>query len=95
MVSIVTFEWDRAKEALNSDKHGVDFAGVPAVFDDPRRLFIRFPGMTRGEVRWQCVGWDGAGVLTVRFTLRAGAIRVIGAAYWRRQKKIYEEKNRI
>lgn len=32
MVSVVTFEWDRAKEALSSDKHGVDFAGVPAVF---------------------------------------------------------------
>jgi len=89
------FEWDAGKEALNVAKHGVDFSTVAVVFDDPLRLFIRFPGLTRMEVRWQCVGWDGRGVLTVRFALRAGAVRVIGAGYWRRQKKIYEDKNKI
>jgi len=91
----VYFEWNSQKEALNIEKHGVDFSGVAAAFDDPRRIFIRFPGLTRTEVRWQCVGWDGHGILTVRFTLRPGGVRVIGAGYWRRQKKIYEEKNNL
>ena len=91
----VNFEWDRKKEALNFAKHGVDFSGVPVAFNDPSRVFLRYPGMTQAEVRWQCVGFDGAGVLTARFTLRAGAVRVIGAGYWSRQKQIYEKENRI
>jgi hypothetical protein len=32
-------------------------------------------------------------VLTVRFTLRVGNIRVIGAGYWRKQKELYEKEN--
>jgi len=89
----MTFEWDVAKEVQNRVKHGVDFSGVATAFNDPRRVFLRHPGMARGEVRWQCVGRDGVGVL--RFKLRAGVVRVIGAGYWRRQKEIYEKENRI
>lgn len=74
-------------------KHGVDFSTVPIAFDDPLRLFIRYPGLTRDEVRWQLVGFDGRGVLTVRFTLRGGVFRIIGAGYWRKQKEIYESEN--
>jgi uncharacterized DUF497 family protein len=66
----------------------VDFSEVPLLFSDPKRLFIRYPGMTRRELRWQLVGSDGRGVLTVRFTLRNGALRIIGAGYWRRQKDL-------
>jgi hypothetical protein len=29
--------------------------------------------------------------LTVRFTLRNGTIRVIGAGYWRKQRRLYEK----
>ncbi len=74
-------------------KHGVDFSKVPAAFDDPRRMLIRYPGLTREEVRWQLVGFDGRGILTVRFTLRGGTMRIIGAGYWRKQKEIYESQN--
>ena len=35
----------------------------------------------------------GGGILTVRFTYRGETIRIIGAGYWRKGKKIYEEKN--
>jgi hypothetical protein len=31
--------------------------------------------------------------MTVRFTWRAGRIRIIGAGYWRKGKKIYEQQN--
>jgi uncharacterized protein len=88
-------EWDKAKNRLNQIKHGVSFEQAAEVFEDPKRIYIRIPGMGRDESRWQCVGWDGEGILTVRFTLRRGAIRVIGAGYWRRQRKIYEQENQI
>jgi len=67
----VKFEWDGSKESGNLLKHGVDFSSVPDAFGDPRRIFIRYPGMTAQETRWQLVGFDGNGILTVRFTLSA------------------------
>lgn len=48
----------------------------------------------RDELRWQFTGFDGRGILTVRFTIRSGIIRVIGAGYWRKQRKIYETKKK-
>jgi uncharacterized DUF497 family protein len=44
------------------------------------------------EPRFYAVGHDGRGILTVRFTLRQSAIRIIGAGYWRKQKKAYENQ---
>jgi hypothetical protein len=37
----------------------------------------------------------GGGVLTVRFTFRGGIIRIFGAGYWRKGKRIYEQTNPI
>jgi hypothetical protein len=31
--------------------------------------------------------------MTVRFTYRKGRIRIFGAGYWRKGKKIYEQQN--
>jgi uncharacterized DUF497 family protein len=81
----VKFEWDDAKEIANFAKHGVDFSSVPVAFQDSRRLFIRYPGLTQRETRWQLVGFDGSVILTVRFTLRRGWVRLIGAGYWLKQ----------
>lgn len=88
----VTFEWDPEKEAENVRKHGVDFSTVPMVFSDPRRLI--FPNVKHSgtEPRFYAVGDDGHGVLTVRFTMRGETIRVIGAGYWRKQRKQYEKE---
>jgi len=91
----VKFEWDRSKEAANLAKHGVDFSTVPNAFGDDSRIFLRFPGLVLSEPRWQLVGHDGHGILTVRFTLRRGWIRVIGAGYWSKQKQIYEKENQL
>jgi len=33
--------------------------------------------------------------MTVRFTSRESAIRIIGAGYWRKGKRIYERENQI
>jgi hypothetical protein len=89
---LMHFEWDPAREAENLAKHNVDFSTVGIAWSDPARLVFRHPGMTRDELRCQFVGFDGRGILTVRFTLRSGRIRVIGAGYWRKQKGIYEQQ---
>ena len=38
-----------------------------------------------------CFGKVGDGVLTVCFTYRKSVIRIFGAGYWRKGKRIYEE----
>jgi hypothetical protein len=86
-------EWDAAKEEANLEKHGVDFSTVPATFDDPRRLVMEDAAHSASEPRYYCIDHDGRGILTVRFTLRDGNIRVIGAGYWRKQKEVYEKEN--
>jgi len=75
----MAFGWDAAKESANVDKHGVDFSTVPAAFEDPRRLILPDASHSGSECRYDCLGADGRGILTVRFTLRGGNIRVIGA----------------
>lgn len=89
----MSFEWDLAKEDANLEKHGVDFSTVPTAFDDPKRLIVPDAAHSGTERRFYCIGHDGRGILTVRFTLREGNIRVIGAGYWRKQKEAYEKAN--
>ena len=46
------------------------------------------------EQRYFCFGRVTGGILTVRFTYRMGRVRIIGAGYWRKGRKAYEEANR-
>jgi uncharacterized DUF497 family protein len=85
-------EFDPAKEAANLAKHGVDFSTVLRVFEDPNRLIIPNQHHSQDEPRFYAIGYDGQGILTVRFTIRGHALRVIGAGYWRKQKKAYENQ---
>ena len=87
------FTWDKAKELVNLRKHKVGFETVPQVFADPGRVLMADRKHSLTEGRFWCVGHDGHGILTVRFVLRAGVIRVIGAGYWRKGERIYEEKS--
>jgi hypothetical protein len=90
----VRLEFDPDKEAINLAKHGVDFSTVQKVFQDPQRMIVPNETHSSGEPRFYAVGHDGHGILTVRFTLRGEAIRVIGAGYWRKQKKAYEDQKK-
>jgi len=45
------------------------------------------------EKRYYCFGEAGGGVLTVRFTYRESVIRIFGAGYWRKGKRIYDREN--
>ena len=87
-------EFDPAKEAANLAKHGVDFSTILRVFEDPDRLIIPNQKHSSEEPRFYAIGNDGRGILSVRFTIRGDALRVIGAGYWRKQKKAYENQKK-
>jgi len=90
----VRLGFDPDKEAINLTRHGIDFSTVRKVFEDPQRMIVPNETHSPDEPRFYAVGHDGRGVLTVRFTLRGDAIRVIGAGYWRKQKKAYEDQEK-
>ena len=94
MAAEASFEWDNAKDRLNRAKHGVSFTQAQAAFFDPRRVIAEDLEHSGGEPRYFCFGSVAGGVLTVRFTYRAGRIRIFGAGYWRKGKRIYEQQTR-
>ena len=89
----VKFVWDPRKEAKNIAAHGVDFETAKFAFADSKRIFASDKKHSRSETRFFCFGMAQGRVLTVRFVLRGGDIRIIGAGYWRDGKKIYEKEN--
>ena len=89
------FAWDHTKERANLLKHGVDFATAQLAFIDARRVIAEDSAHSTRERRFFCFGRVGAGVLTVRFTYRAGVIRIFGAGYWRKGKLIYDRENQV
>ena len=94
MGSEPSFEWDDAKDRVNQVKHGVSFAFAQAAFLDPRRIIAEDLEHGGSERRYFCFGAAAGGILTVRFTYRAGRIRIFGAGYWRKGKRIHEQQNR-
>lgn len=93
-MSTAHFEWDAVKDRQNRAKHGVSFTQAQAAFFDPHRVIAEDLDHSAAETRYFCFGRVGDGVMTVRFTWRAGKIRIFGAGYWRKGKKIYEQQNR-
>ena len=89
------FEWDDTKNIDNQRKHGVSFDEAQYAFLDENRVIAEDLSHSQHEKRYYCFGLNeqGNGILTVRFTYRSGHIRIIGAGYWRRGKKIYEQSN--
>jgi uncharacterized DUF497 family protein len=89
------FEWNPRKDRENQDKHGVAFAAAQYAFGDPKRVIAEDVSHSKAEKRYYCFGKVADGILTVRFTYRKGVIRIIGAGYWRKGKRIYERENKI
>lgn len=89
------FEWDRNKDLINLEKHGVSFALAQLAFLDYNRIILEDLEHSDEEKRFYCIGRISDGILTVRFTYRQNKIRIIGAGYWRKGKKIYERENKI
>ena len=89
------FDWDQDKDDKNQKKHGVSLALAQLAFVDPRRVIAEDLSHGSGEQRYFCFGQVGAGILTVRFTYREDVIRIHGAGYWRKGKRIYERENQV
>jgi uncharacterized DUF497 family protein len=89
------FEWDDNKDKSNQKKHGVAFFQAQYAFADPKRVIAEDVGHSYKEKRYYCFGKVNVGILTVRFTYRSSVIRIIGAGYWRKGKKVYEKENKI
>jgi uncharacterized DUF497 family protein len=94
-MSRTRFEWDEEKDRINRSKHNVSFALAQRAFLDPHRVIVEDIGHTREEERFYCIGRVDDGIMTVRFTFRGNVIRIYGAGYWRKGRKIYEEQNKI
>ncbi len=90
------FEWDDDKDILNQEKHGISFVAAQYALADRNRVILEdITHSTEDEKRYFCLGKVGEGILTVRFTYREHRIRIFGAGYWRKGRRIYEEQNRI
>lgn len=88
----VEFEWDSKKNQLYIKKHGIDFYDAQQAFIDEKRIIAEDLDHSRGEKRYFCFGKVSGRIMTVRFTWRNNIIRIIGAGYWRKGKKIYDEE---
>ena len=88
------FEWDDTKDEFNKRKHGISFYSAQYAFSDPNRVIAEdLDHSTESEKRYFCIGKVGDEIVTLRFTVRGNKIRIIGAGYWRKGKKIYEKEN--
>ncbi|WP_035240248.1 BrnT family toxin [Desulfobacter vibrioformis] len=95
MINDSNFEWDDNKDKINQKKHGVSFALSQLAFLDHNRIILKDLNHSTEEERFYCLGKVSGEILTVRFTYRLNKIRIFGAGYWRKGKKIYETENRI
>jgi uncharacterized DUF497 family protein len=89
------FEWNSTKDLLNQEKHGVSFALAQLAFLDHTRVILEDLEHSNDEKRFYCLGRVAGGIMTVRFTYRKHKIRIIGAGYWRKGKKLYDSQNKI
>jgi uncharacterized DUF497 family protein len=84
------FEWDERKRGVNLEKHGLDFVDTIEVFEAP---YVVVPSSYVGEEeRFLAVGRLAGRLVTVFYTTRSEAIRIISfrrARHEERQK--YQE----
>ncbi len=86
------FEWDENKNALNIQKHGIDFNDAIDVFNHIL-LTMEDTSEVYGEARWLSIGWLKAFVGVVIYTEQIDdTIRIISARKaTKREVRRYEE----
>ncbi len=87
-----SFVWDTEKEILNILKHRVDFKTAAGIFRDPNVWIFEDHRHSGTEARFYAIGKVRGDVLTVRFTYRHKRIRIFGAGFWRKGRKLYEDQ---
>jgi uncharacterized DUF497 family protein len=86
------FVWDEHKRRRNLEKHGIDFADVPALFDGDV-FTIADERFDYGETRYMTLGLLQARVIVVAHTDTGQVIRLISArkATNHEAKKYFQE----
>jgi hypothetical protein len=84
----VEFDWDPRKAEANERKHRVRFEVAVKVFADPYREDFDATREGDGEVRRKVVGRVNDRLLSLVYTVRDGAFRVISA----RQANVQERR---
>jgi len=87
------FEWDDNKNISNQKKHHLSFEKAQYVFLDEDRIIAQDLEHSQDKKRYFCFGKVDSEIITVRFVYRDDKIRIFGAGYWRKGKKIYEQKS--
>lgn len=90
-----SFEWDEIKNKINQEKHNVSFELAQLAFIDKNRMIVEDSSHSIDEQRFFCIGKVNEGIITVRFTYRDQKIRIFGAGYWRKGRKLYEQHYKI
>jgi len=87
-------DWDSQKRESNLAKHGIDFADLHELFEDPNLVEKVDSRRNYGETRIQVVGQARGRVLFVVYTWRGSARRMISARKaTREERRDYEEKS--
>ena len=78
---------------MNRQKHGIDFADVPSLFDYTMVTFLD-QRIEYGEDRWIGIGWLGDILVVVAYTEpKTGTTRIISARKANRhEQSIYTEE---
>jgi uncharacterized protein len=85
----VEFEFDPAKSASNTEKHGIDFITVQVLWEDVMRVEI--PARTTDEERWLVIGQIEGKHWSVVVTYREQRVRIISARRSRKEETaLYE-----
>ena len=88
------FEWDDNKNIANTAKHGLSFYEAQTAFLDKMRVIFPDTKHSPEERRYFCIGKTvTGGIATIRFTIRNGRIRIIGAGYWREGRGKYDQQS--
>lgn len=83
------FEFDAEKSRSNLEKHGIDFAEVQRLWEDPKRVEV--PAKTQDEPRTIVIGAKDGKLWSVVISPRSSRVRIISARRSRREEvHIYE-----
>jgi len=84
------FEFDRRKSRSNHKKHGIDFSGAQALWEDPD--LIEIPARTTDEPRLLVIGRIGDEHWSAVVTYRDDRIRIISVRRSRKEEiELYED----
>jgi uncharacterized DUF497 family protein len=79
------FEWDENKNRKNQQKHNISFEQASGVFEDENRL--QYAVESKDEIRYITIGKVLKVIITVVYTIRDFAFRLISARPARKDER--------